>query len=304
MPLLASLVLLLLSASATNCRPLSAGILAANDAKERQSSSFSSRGALPLQAQEGGATVDPQRKQAGDLMKKRGVANAEKAISLLRESLGRDPENAAIKLELADALNTVARIKTNANSLVIEGTQDSPAFKKIWRTLSGEALPLALDARRAFPGSVRALSVYMDAFKDSSSAKGVVKQALTGVGMKYVALAKELYAHPEWDGAVGCAFLGGFYAVAPWPIGSKGKAAKYLDEGARWAPTRRNLYHVGVVSYQTGDFRKAADHFQRAISTPVSTEPSSTEADIADFLLERARGGLKAAQGAIATKPQ
>ena len=291
------------SASAITCRRRTAALLAANDAKERLGSWFSSRGALLSQVQAGGAAADPQRKQAGELMKKRGVANAEKAASLLRESLRRDPENAAIKLELADALNMVTRIKTNANSLVIEGTQDSPAFKKIWRTLGGEALPLALDARKAFPGSVKALSVYADAFMFSSSAKGIVKQALTGVGKKYVALAKELYAHPEWDGAVGCAFLGGFYAVAPWPIGSKGKAAKYLDEGARRAPTRRNLYYVGVVSYQAGDYRKAADHFQRAIATPVSREPSSTEADIADFLLERARRGLKAAQEAIADEP-
>ena len=47
----------------------------------------------------------------------------------------------------ADAINTIIRIKTNANSLVIEGTQDCPAFKKIWGSLGGEALPLATDAR-------------------------------------------------------------------------------------------------------------------------------------------------------------
>ena len=39
---------------------------------------------------------------------------------------------------------------------------------------------------------------------------------------------------------------GGFYNVAPWPVGSKQKAAKYLGEGAAIAPTRRNLYYAGV----------------------------------------------------------
>ena len=112
-----------------------------------------------------------------------------------------------------------------------------------------------------------------------------------------------VHQHPALDSGVGRCYLAGLYNVAPWPIGSKGKAAKYLDEGARRAPTRRNLYYVGVVSYQSGDYRKAADHFQRAIATPVSREPSSTEADIADFLLERARRGLKAAQEAIAAEP-
>ena len=63
----------------------------------------------------------------------------------------------------------------------------------------------------------RALAVYADAFLYSSSAKGIVKQALTGVGKKYLGIAKELYKYPDWDAAVGCAFLGGFYNVAPWP---------------------------------------------------------------------------------------
>lgn len=67
-------------------------------------------------------------------------------MDLLRMALKRDPDNVRLKLELADALNTVIRIKTNANSLVIEGTQDCPAFKKIWGTLGREV-------RRALQGN-------------------------------------------------------------------------------------------------------------------------------------------------------
>ena len=37
-----------------------------------------------------------------------------------------------LKLELADAINTELRIRTNANSLILEGTQDTPEFKKLW----------------------------------------------------------------------------------------------------------------------------------------------------------------------------
>jgi len=136
------------------------------------------------------AAMDADRVKAASLMKKRGVKNVEAAADLLRGALKRDPENVEIKLELADALNTVIRIKTNANSLVIEGTQDCPAFKKIWGTLGRESLPLATDARKAMPNSVKALAVYADAFLYASSAQGIVKQALTGVGKKYVAMAK------------------------------------------------------------------------------------------------------------------
>jgi hypothetical protein len=54
-------------------------------------------------------------------------------------------------------------------------------------------------------------------------------------------MANELRKYPKWDSAVGNSFLGGFYNVAPWPVGSKKMAAQYLQEGADIAPTRRNL---------------------------------------------------------------
>lgn len=146
-----------------------------------------------------------------------------------------------MKLELADALNTVMRIKTNANCLVLEGTLDTAANKKVWKKLGGEALPLATAAHKALPGDVRALAVYADAFMFSCSAKGIVKQALSGTAKEYKRMANELRKHPTWDGAVGNSFLGGFYNVAPWPVGNKKLAAQYLGEGAAFAPSRRNL---------------------------------------------------------------
>ena len=42
--------------------------------------------------------------------------------------------------------------------------------------------------------------------------------------------AVEAVAVGAWavSAAVGCAFMGGFYNEAPWPVGSKAKAKKYL----------------------------------------------------------------------------
>ena len=120
--------------------------------------------------------ADPDRVKANALLKKRGVANANKAAALLRSSLKRDPENVDIKLELADAINMEIRIRTNANSLVIEGVQDSPAFKKIWREMGGESYGYAAAARKAYPSSIKALAVYADSFLYTASAKGIVKQ--------------------------------------------------------------------------------------------------------------------------------
>ena len=268
------------------------------EAAERLSNWVRSKGSK-MAALRGGA-VDPDVGKAQALLKKRSVANAAAAAELLRSALKRDPTNAAIKLELADALNLICRIKTNANSLVIEGVQDYPAFKRIWRTLGNEALPLATDARAAFPGDVKALAVYADAFLYSSSSKGIVKQALTGVGKRYLTIARELYKHPDWDSAVGCAFLGGFYNVAPWPVGSKTKAAKFLREGARIAPTRRNLYYAGVNAYQMGQFADARDFFSRSLKAPLCKTPSSTEADFGDFILQEAKRGYQLSEEALA----
>lgn len=271
---------------------------AAAEAKEKLSSWWSSK-TSGLAAMQKKTAVDPDRTKAAALLKKRGIANAGKAADLLRGALKKDPDNAEIKLELADALNMVMRIKTNANSLVIEGVQETPAFKNIWRTLGGEAFPLASDARKAFPNSVKALAVYADSFLYFSSSKGIVKQALTGVGKKYLAIAKELYRHPEQDSFVGCAFLGGFYNVAPWPVGSKSKARQYLREGAKKAPTRRNLYYAAVNAYQMGEYTDARDFFSRALKAPPAKSATSTEDDFVEFILAESKRGLKLAEQAL-----
>ena len=49
-------------------------------------------------------------------------------------------------------------------------------------------------------------------------------------------MANELRKHPKWDGNVGCVFLGGFYNVAPWPVGNKELAKKFLGEACNSAP--------------------------------------------------------------------
>eukprot|EP00962_Isochrysis_galbana_P018024 scaffold5185_cov110-Isochrysis_galbana.AAC.10 len=69
------------------------------------------------------------------------------------------------------------RIKTNANCLVLDGTLDTPANKRLWKALGNEALPMATAAYKALPGNTRALAVYADSFMFSCSAKGIVKQA-------------------------------------------------------------------------------------------------------------------------------
>ena len=128
---------------------------------------------------------DPNREKAAALMKARGLDKCEKAVNLLREAVKKEPDDAETAMELADALNAVMRIKTNANALIIDGSLDTASNKKVWKTLGDEALPLAKQAYQAKPGDVKALAVYADSFMFSCSAKGIVKQALSGTAKEY-----------------------------------------------------------------------------------------------------------------------
>jgi len=242
------------------------------------------------------ARKDPNREKAAALMRQRGLDKCEKAVNLLREALKKAPDDVETGMELADALNAVMRIKTNANALIIDGSLDTPANKRVWKVLGDEALPLAKQAYEARLGDVKALAVYADAFMFSCSAKGIVKQALSGTAKEYKRVANELRKYPKWDGGVGLIFLGGLYNVAPWPVGNKPLAKKLLGEAASLAPTRRNLYYVGVNAFQLGEYQRAVNFFERALRAQCG---SATEMDFGDFLLREARTGLTRATKAM-----
>ena len=47
--------------------------------------------------------------------------------------------------------------------------------------------------------------------------------------------------HGPWDGHVGHCYLGGFFAVAPWPLGDRRRALQEMESAFEAAPrTRRN----------------------------------------------------------------
>ena len=95
-----------------------------------------------------------------------------------------------------------------------------------------------------------------------------------------------------------CGAVGGFYNCAPWPVGNKGKAKRYLREGVKRAPTRRNLYYAGVNAYQMGEYADARDYFSRALKAPAAKSATSTEDDFVGFILAESKRGLKLAEQA------
>lgn len=239
------------------------------------------------------------RARARGLMKRgRKLGEVEAAVKLLRDAHERDPDDTTLALELADALNTVMRIKTDANSLIIDGSLDTPANKKVWSSLGQEALPLARVARDARPDDPKSLAVYADSFMFFSCSKGIVKQALGGTAKQYIKMSNDLIRKAyKWDSCVGNIFLAGFYNSAPWPVGNKQKAKKLLTEAAEAAPTRRNLYYSGVNAYVLGEYERAEGFFERALQAGCGSE---TEEDIGGFLLSEAKRALEASRAGLA----
>jgi tetratricopeptide (TPR) repeat protein len=253
------------------------------------------RGLLALLLLEGAQAALTPRADA--LMARRGLGSVEEAARLYATALDAERDSTDLQLKLADALNTVMRIKTQANTIVIDRMLDTPANKAIWSQLGPRALELASAAQKARPNDVRVAAVYADAYMFSCSSKGIIKQAMQGAASVFKANAERLIRlDKRYDSAVGHALLGCFYAVAPWPYGSLDKASSTMDEAARLAPSLRNLYYVGVVAYKRKEWAKAADAFRRA---QAARPGGPSEADFAQYMLQESARALRLAEAEL-----
>ena len=104
------------------------------------------------------------------------------------------------------------------------------------------------------------------------------RQALTGAGSTFLSLAKELTnIYSSWDGFVGHCYLGGFYAVAPWPLGDKKRGLAEFDAAFKAEPrARRNGYYACLLRYQHGDYGGAVSACETALNRGQCDGPTTT----------------------------
>ena len=74
-------------------------------------------------------------------MKTRTLASVTKAAELYRSALTENPDDPELQLKTADAINAIMRIKSNANTILIEGSLDNAENKALWATLGKEVRP-------------------------------------------------------------------------------------------------------------------------------------------------------------------
>lgn len=210
---------------------------------------------------------------ADSLMRKRSVTNCLAAADIYEAAAAGKSgaaEVATLKLKAADAINCAMRIQTSGNILVIEGTSDSPANKRFWDAHGGRALGLVREAMALQPSlqsAPLAMAVEVDAFMYACSAKGIVKQALTGAGVEFKRMIDRFAAtHAQWEEGLPHCYVGGFFNAAPWPLGDKRRALDEMRSALALGPrSRRNNYYVCLLTYQQGGKAEAVPHCEAAL---------------------------------------
>ena len=171
-------------------------------------------------------------------------------------------------------------IETNGNILVLEGTQDSPAFKQFWGTHGPRALANVRAAKPHLPPSSDLAGAEMDAFLSSNSAKGIVRQAVTGAGNEYVKLANVLVSkHVRFDAGVGHCYLGGERPDSPrcaarWPAPCPPRCVclcTLREHRHRSAPCVCPVGFYAAAPWPLGNAKRALSEMRAA----VAVEPKS-----------------------------
>ena len=118
------------------------------------------------------------------LMWKRSLRDVESAAAIYEEVLQQSPDDLDLQLKLADCLNTIMRIRTHSNTLIIDGLLDTAENKKVWSMYGEKALAFAEKVKEMRPKDVKAVAVHADAYLFSTSTKGIISAAIAGAASR------------------------------------------------------------------------------------------------------------------------
>lgn len=235
-------------------------------------------------------------RKADLLFWKRGLRDVEQAANIYEAALENAPDDTDLQLKLADALNTIMRIKTNGNTLVIDGLLDTDANKRVWSKYGTRALALAQKVKDQRPTDIIPAAVLADSYMFLSSTKGIISAALSGAASVFKTNAATITKLDKgYDSGVGYALTGAFYCVAPWPLGNMALAEEFMEKALSQGRSLRNHYYVGVIAYKQKKWSKAETNFKAAMN---ARPGSVTESDFSDFMISECKRAL----GLIATK--
>ncbi|MCK4761270.1 MAG: hypothetical protein KAW12_03660 [Candidatus Aminicenantes bacterium] len=190
------------------------------------------------------------------------VENCEKAIKGYEELIKKDPKNYVLLQKISYALIAIIDIKTNA--LIVEKDEYKPVLKKLGKL----AYDYALKAYAINPKDKEVLSACLVSYGYYSASFGIVKAIFKGAAGKYKKYAKELIKIDEkHEAALGYRSLGKLNDVAPWPVGTSGRALKYFKKAIKIDSSSLFAhYYLGTLYFKKDKFNLAKKEFNMVLT--------------------------------------
>lgn len=212
--------------------------------------------------------------------------NCELALQDYDETLGKDPENYETHWRMARAYCYLLDLKT---SQLIE---EKDEFKPLLKTIGEKAEFHGKQAYRLNPLGIDGLVWYIGAMAYHASSMGIVNAILNGSGTRVKKFAEELSRRGQlYPGAFGSRVLGRYYMAAPFPVGSKSKAVRYLEKSVQtYPPDLANHYFLARAYRAKGEHDKAARELRFVLENPAPVDTRHLEA----FYKEAARRDFEA----------
>lgn len=221
---------------------------------------------VPVIGQEPGAK--PTLADVDALMVEKTLENCEKAIKGYELLLKDDPNNVEILYKLADANSCIVDIKTGGF------IEEKDEFKPILKQYGGAANEYAHKAYKLNPNSKDVVAATLRAYAYYSASFGIVKAIFKGAATHFKDLANQLVKlDDKFIGAMGYRYLGKFYLMAPWPVGSDSKALKMFKKGMETDNTALfSHYYTGVLYFNDKEWDLAEKEFAFVRDNPPSVQ--------------------------------
>ena len=214
------------------------------------------------------AEVQALIQKADDGLQTITEAHCREAIHAYEAALKSDPKNYEANWKASRAYCLILDLKTAG--LIEEKEEYKPLLKELGEKAEG----YAEKAYTVNPKGLDGLVWYNSSYGYHAASLGILKAILKGAGGKLKKLAHELIeVNDTASDALGYRMLGRFYMNAPFPVGSKTKAARYFEKAVQKAPgSLFNHYWLGEIYLEKKQFEQAKKEFQFVLDHPANPD--------------------------------